>query len=351
MTKIDRTQRNTSVELLRCLLAFLIVLYHAAVLGRWSACEAFWMIPFVAFLVWHVDCFVAISGWFGIKFSWKKFFRLWGVMAFYTLLSAGVGHWLFGEPIGFKSCVVNGGWFGGAYLALMLISPCINAAVMKLSEEGWTGKCAWLLFAVALTLNWAPFNLFSGLSLALSQQGGRQHSLLVMSFVYFTVRMIAATFKKPLPIRRLLMGPAFFIGTILAIGISKSLVDAHFGRGWGASQFRWLSYYDAPHVWVMAVSMMLIFVWCVKVPTWLGKVCGLVGPSMFGVYLAHTNDHCFSILPQMQQHIVGLLQCHPAIAIFLSALLVFGAALVVDLLRRFACRVAIKAYGLLCHQI
>lgn len=76
--------RDISVDAFRCLLMFLIVLHHAACHGYFRNDTEYWSLPIIFTLLtyWHVDGFIAISGWFGVRFSLSRFFSLFGVIAF-----------------------------------------------------------------------------------------------------------------------------------------------------------------------------------------------------------------------------------------------------------------------------
>ena len=111
MKSMGKMTRNPAIELLRCILMFCIVLHHCAYHGYWRGDESqrVLIFGFTGLLAWHVDGFVAISGLYGIKFSWRKFLRLWGMCAFATGLSV-----LFSLKTGIgwrpSLLVVNGGW-------------------------------------------------------------------------------------------------------------------------------------------------------------------------------------------------------------------------------------------------
>ena len=134
-----KSKRNASVELLRCFLMFLIVFHHCAYWGRWEGDGSQHVLIFLGSVacMWHVDAFVGISGWFGIKFTWKKFFSLWSQVVFYSALSAGWIAYSGGSVLkGLKAFAVRGGWFGAAYFFLMLMSPILNEAVESLAAKG-----------------------------------------------------------------------------------------------------------------------------------------------------------------------------------------------------------------------
>ncbi len=130
----QRQVRDGGIELFRCLLMATIVFHHCCVNGPFSK-----EIPTMLFFVLTipaVDGFVAISGWYGIKFTLKRFFRLWGVVAFYTMFIYFLSLCMrrFGFPVKVEFNVTSE-WFAGSYLALMFVAPFINAGVEALSSE------------------------------------------------------------------------------------------------------------------------------------------------------------------------------------------------------------------------
>lgn len=127
--------RNPNVEFFRCLLMGLIVLGHCYCRGPWYGSAAVWTLFFTTFIHWHVDAFVAISGWFGIKTTLKRFARLWGLMMFYNMIGCALTHWLYPSKFSWNQLFALGGWFGGCYLALMLMAPLLNAGIEALVQK------------------------------------------------------------------------------------------------------------------------------------------------------------------------------------------------------------------------
>lgn len=332
--RIESSGRNLNIDVFRCLLMFLIVLNHAFIRGEWSYNQKLWALPFSCLIAWHVDGFVAISGWFGIKFSWRKFFRLWALMAWYTVINAIIGRVVFDIPITANSLVVSGGWFGGTYLALMLASPFLNAGVCAIIND--YGFKVWILLAAMVTFNWAPAKLMSAVSIS----GGGQFSLITLAFVYVTARVLKTKLQVIIPLKRLMLGPGLFLLTVFAIGVGKSLLDM--GRGsndhFVAASFDWLTYYDGPHVWIMAMSLLMIFEWHLKIPRWLGGVCSTLRPSIFPVYLIHESAWGRQFMLESQRVLSDRLNWHPAILILLCAIAVFVYCIVLDLPRRLVLR-------------
>ena len=129
------SSRNPNVEVFRCLSMFLIVLTHAHCHGLWQSSCALWTF-FFALLTWHVDGFLSISGWFGIKFAWSKVVRMYGIVCFYSLLSIAYGIVFHPAGYGLKDIKISGGWYGNTYLFLMFLAPFINCGVESLAQKG-----------------------------------------------------------------------------------------------------------------------------------------------------------------------------------------------------------------------
>lgn len=140
--------RNSNIELLRMLAMFLVLLVHADYfsLGAPSVSDvqtvpvdSFWRIFFEAISIVCVNVFVLISGWFGIKPSYKGllnflfqcFFFLTGLYLLSLLLGT--------SDLSFKGlagCIfaTRQDWFIKAYLLLYILSPVVNRFVSTTNQ-------------------------------------------------------------------------------------------------------------------------------------------------------------------------------------------------------------------------
>lgn len=315
-------QRNGSIEFFRCLLMFLIVFGHSCYYGvlPWTNC--YWLVAFILTIRWHVDSFVAISGWFGIKFSWCKVLRLIGIMAFYSMAS-----WLWCGRID----DVNGGWFGGTYLMLMFMAPLINAGVECLMEKSFSiAWSAWLAFAIGMTLNWLPRHAFSGCS----PSGGTSHSLLTILFVYVTVRMVSLAKSPALEQRIMRFGIPFAISVVI-ICTGVHLVSYMCGTQLTWNNVKWITDYNSPATWSIAVMLILFFARKVRIPVCIEKTAAFLAPSMFGVYLLHeTTAFGHEIFRVPQSWMVAHSHLPQFMVVLLSAILTFIVCVAIDMLRR-----------------
>ena len=131
--------RNSSIELLRIIIMYMILLLHANFL-TFGAPQGHSLLSFArcfaeAFTLTPVNIFILISGFFGTSFSLKKVMGLVYLVLFCVL------------PISllFIACHVvdfeldyldfRRYWFINAYIGLVIVSPVLNAAVERFSRK------------------------------------------------------------------------------------------------------------------------------------------------------------------------------------------------------------------------
>lgn len=330
-----RSKRNPNIEVFRCLLMFLIVLHHCTDCGYYqhdSSQVLIWLL-FMGATMWLVDGFIAISGWFGIKFSWRKFFDLWGQFAFYTVVGA-ICIWGRDGSLKWKDFVVDGGWFGGTYLVLLFFAPLLNESIEAIVTKGIV-KRVWSLMAIGVTLAWAPLHLMTGCF----PSHGVAFSLVIFIFIYVTVRF-ARLSNLHFRWRWFWYAVGAYCLALLAFGggyaLSRLILHKPF-CGWGVCLF---TTYDAPHVWIMAILMLMFFAERVHVFPWLGHLCSFCAPSMFGVYLFHHGTAfgplIYQTVEKMMAEDVGM---HAVVNVLLAAVVTFVAGLLFDFIRRGIFRV------------
>lgn len=153
------SNRDSNIELLRILCMIGIVLMHFVGL---ALCPNVWN-PHAALTsdvicstlicsvtIYSVNVFGLISGYFGIKFSWKRLLKLYLCCSFYCLLGL-----LFCRQGGAKSELLevlmpfshNGNtWYISCYVGLLLMSPFLNKAIESMSKHEY--QYTLILFAI-----------------------------------------------------------------------------------------------------------------------------------------------------------------------------------------------------------
>lgn len=254
-----KKERNPSLELFRCLLMFGIVLGHAQYQCGHNP-------PVGSLTDWCVCGFVFMSGWFGIRFSWRKCFNLAALGVWCAMISNMIcgGKNPLAAMLGAKS---YGYWFLWSYIILMMFAPIIDGAIKNASCEGGEGKVIALVSPIAFLI-WG-WGFVSGLPFFRDYLprpiglGGL--SFLSLIGIYMFVRVY-----KVLDLSR------FFArkSTMLLLLPCVVLMLLKF------SSFSWIISF------VVSAIMFELFK-RLKVPEWLGRAALFVAPSTFAIYLLH----------------------------------------------------------------
>ena len=295
-----------------------------------------------------VDCFMAISGWFGIRFSWGKWLRLLGIYLFYI-----VGLFLFRVVLYGLGILLNEptpsqhfNWFAAAYLALMLFAPIVNAGLETLAQTPRKLITAWALFALAITLSWA--STLTPLLTFLNVNGWGSHTLSTLLFVYVTLRMVRFTnWEERVGKWAPWAFATLWLGFIVYIALWGGIFLEPNGK-LSCAQVAGVGY-NAPVMWMTAVAAFLFFR-RIHPPAWLTRLVCFLGPSMFGIYLFHESPFR-QVLYQIPE--TWLHQQYPwlpvAIIILACTVLTFTVSLCADLTRRAGLSAIRWTWGKVTH--
>lgn len=152
--------RQSNAELLRIIVMLMIVMHHFAVHALYpdtilnnnsilatsidGVCIAF----FHCFFLIGVNVFIIISGFFGLKCSFKGFFKLYLIMFFYNFVYYGLKTYvhydelLFSDIISFIINIVfpfghNRLWFMSSYIVLYFMAPLLNTAIKSFDKKSF----------------------------------------------------------------------------------------------------------------------------------------------------------------------------------------------------------------------
>ena len=158
---MNKKVRDSNIELLRCLLMLLIVIQHFVahnILSKddpvdYGGKNFISANMLLAFCVSAVNCFVLISGYYGIKFSLKKLFLFLLPIFFYELVMSFIWY-----PCKHHvSITAFNYWFVRSFVALMIISPILNKGLECLNRRQIQ---VILLLLIAIFI--VPLSSFSG---------------------------------------------------------------------------------------------------------------------------------------------------------------------------------------------
>ena len=271
-------QRQSNIELLRIVSMLLILVVHidGASLGLPTpmgniaslSLRDWWKLIIESFSIIGVNCFVLISGYFGIKASWKGFVRLslyclFYSIAIYCIVAIGIkGDWSWiGLAESFMIYTHTDLWFVPAYLGLFLLAPFLNKSVESLSIKQFS---IWLSAFIT-------FNIYVGWC-----WGGRfnptGYTVLHLVMIYLIGRYINLFMPK---IKHLgLYSTIIWISSTALILISSLFLKSTIAFA-----------YNSPFVILASISFFMMF----KSLTFSSKMINYCATSAFAVYLIHKN--------------------------------------------------------------
>lgn len=147
-------ERDSNMELLRIISMLLILIHHFIIhslypglLTHDGIINIYRIVCVVisGFAFVGVNCFILISGYYGIKVRLKSLFNLYCICVFYALFAV-ISKCCMGD-VSFNKRLLylillpfshTEWWFIKCYVALFLISPILNAAAEKLSKNEFT---------------------------------------------------------------------------------------------------------------------------------------------------------------------------------------------------------------------
>ena len=119
-----------------------ILLHHFIVHGsEFVTAPSVWLTIMNSFLVIAVDCFVLISGYFGIKAKWIGFIHLYVLCAFYSVFLTLFSFYETGQfsikEFLFSFLVFSNSkwWFIQCYVYLFILSPILNIVIDSISKN------------------------------------------------------------------------------------------------------------------------------------------------------------------------------------------------------------------------
>lgn len=202
-----------------------------------------------------------------------------------------------------------GYWFLWAYVALMLLSPILNAALEGERKE----VNARVIPLFVLIFGWAFLTHVPGVKLLVPHTAGvTALSCLMMAAVYLAARIIRLREYD-----RYLQGWKFWS----IVGLSTVLCAAGF------------SHYDSPFALIVAVGLFQL-VRKLKLPEWFGRIVLWIAPSMFAVYILHQTYRGLNFVGLGMRIGESMGISCAIIQTFVAAVIVFVSCVAIDGLRR-----------------
>lgn len=304
--------RNSKIEVLRIASMFLIMFGHFhlrlySIPGRDEAMN----VPFFSFLdllqrsisTLGVGVFIAISGWFGIRFRkegllkyiFQVLFILWTIFGIACLKTPSEFN-LSGIKI--SLCFYEGYWFVIAYLGLYLASPVLNTFVNHSSKKDFQLLLLfWILFQSYFSWLSEWYNYYNGYSI-----------------IFFCGIYLTAGYIRKYPIRWV-ENNAFnlFVISVLLMALLSFLSELFLG--FAGRQLR----DDNPLAIIASITLVILF----NKKPFFNRIINWLAASCFTVYLIHYSPfiypHVLSVMKSLYTSYNGFIY---------GVLLVTGMALI-----------------------
>lgn len=347
LNDMSLVQRDCGIEVLRCLLMFLITLGHCCFHGPYATRLS--VTVTCTLTCFCVDAFAFISGYYSIKTTPIRMLKILGQGLYATLIV-----FLLSREFHFSM-----GWYGNAYLVLMIMAPIVNAGIDGIAaDRGRRGLYACVsIYIVYMFLMWLPLEV---LSIDIGVSGWYGHSPFLLLGMYLLGRIVAKYHLFHTVKRRYL----FVIFVALEV----------FTIGWSALGRRYQCIspikawdYQSPLMVSLAVVAFLMFrAW--KDPTTsssrtlisrsslISKVACILSPSMFVVYLLHDGAgavfarQLFSKLELFFVDRYSLMHELPLLSVIVTAIMVYFSCIAVDMCRRLLARLVIELMNKFLHN-
>ena len=281
-------QRDSNIELLRLVCMFLIVFQHCTSL---CAFPEVWDVSIMSSEVCAaslslgltyigVNCFVLISGYYGIKLKLKSALNIYLICAIYALIGYLLHLYIDGAHIGkgilYSSvfCISHSKlWFVKCYVGLMLLSPILNAAMDNLSKKMYQ----WVV--VLLTI----LNVYFGFLWKDAVFNADGYT--IANFVY--IYMIGGYIRRYVDIEWCSKHRTENAGVYLATSIlwAGSIVLQRYVP---MPYEEWFWGYNNPFTLIGAISFFMLFL---SIPKSYNKTINWLAAGTFAVYVVHCDGY------------------------------------------------------------
>lgn len=288
-------ERNSSIELLRIIVMFLIIGHHLAYhsslnfpVQSLGLNKSFINLLFMGGKIGS-NVFILISGYFLInqhKFKMKKIIELWITILFYSvsiyLISSIFINNNFSYIGLFKSffpIITSQWWFASCYFIVYLLSPYINKLINSISKKEL--QILILLFFVF----WSLIPTLFGIKLQFSELGWLIYLYIIGAYIKLYNPLEKISFSKCVLLSIALYGTIFISSVVIDYAGLYILSIADKSRHFFAME----------SVPILFVSIMLLLS-AIKCKTFNSKIINKISSTTFAIYLIHENSNIIDFL-------------------------------------------------------
>jgi surface polysaccharide O-acyltransferase-like enzyme len=316
--------RQSNFELLRGVLMFMVVGLHVIGLGILSSNSpiSFQETNFItgnlveSFFVVAVNCFILISGYWGIRASFKKLLALCIPVLFYSVMLHSTIEY-FNSNFNLKSFLgyfVPQYWFVKSYILLFLLSPLLNKILVNIQKR----ELEFILLIGVFLFVMLP----SSFSLIPNDRGfGIFNFSLLYMVGYYLRNFWNKNIHKSFYI-------SIYVLSCLCIFMLNYLTAKYmnYNKGWMSRFYA----YDTCLVYMGAISLFL----CFKSFNIRKAIINKLSPSFFYIYIIHENPSVRNILYEKLDCPQYYNSSYWIFHTLFSCIVIFFGCLIIDVIRR-----------------
>lgn len=279
-------ERDSNIELLRLVCMFLIVFQHCihrcAFPEVWDSSIMSGEVSVASILLGltyiGVNCFVLISGYYGIKLKLRSALNIYLICAFYALIGYLLHLYIDGAHVGMGLlyhsifCISHSKlWFVKCYVGLMLLSPLLNAAIRNMQQKTYQ----WVL--VLLTI----LNVYFGFLWYDSAYNADGYTIANFVYIYLIGGYISRYIDMDWMRKHCIGNASVYIATSL-LWAGSILLQRYADTPWD----EWG--YNNPFTLLGAISFFMLFL---SIPKFYNKWINWLAAGTFAVYVVHCGDY------------------------------------------------------------
>ena len=332
------SSRDSNIELLRLVCMFFIVFQHCIHLCAfpevWNpeimSNEVVLASILTGFAYVGVNCFVLISGFYGIKLKWSSALNIYLICTIYALIGYLLHLYVDGAHVGMGLlyhsifCISHSKlWFVKCYAGLMLLSPLLNSAIDNMSRKTYH----WVLALLTI------LNVNFGFIWHDSVYNADGYT--IANFVY--IYLIGGYISRHVDIEwcrrhKALNGGIYLATSLLWAGsiILQRSIQTPWDE-WG---------YNNPFTLIGAISFFMLFL---SLPKFYSKPINWLASGTFAVYVVHCGDYFIGWFMQYVGQLANLLRVEAGnlitvLGMFLAAIVILVSLCVIDKFRQVITR-------------
>lgn len=283
----NNSVRLSNFELLRIVAMFGIVLHHLVIKGA-STCgyvtpynyekDGFIGLILNSLVVGGVNCFVLITGWFGVSKPFKGFLKVFSetvVFGFISYLFVSIYESNFSFRFMFDSVDFRNNWFVNSYLMLLLLTPIMEKSLANIQYDELK---KWIILLCIFNI------VFVFLFRNLNDNG---YNVIQFIFLYYIARFLKLGYERKWCVLLRKNSLTLYILAVFFLSLGFYFMSLH---GKLVKSIVWFGY-NQPLVLILSIAFFMIFA---KL-RFRSNIINRISTGVFGVFVLHTTVHLIPI--------------------------------------------------------